>query len=300
MRRTDDNLSEEDTIQIRLRADTLMRKTGVYDILPTPTDRIVRTAGLRVDNSFFTESDVLSRMASAPAEKVRLARGALVGLVDIEGATIYVRPEISLLNLPPLVLHEVAHAYLEWQRDLYRFVQEDEASGIAHSLRDRFELEANQFAWELIFQCDRFQRDAERCPFSLDTPVKLADRYGTSVYAAVRWFVATSGRPCALFVYSRQPGVGMRARRPVQSPGFTRRFGALAWTQVVKRGGTAAFLAGYDARYTVHLPDLEGRIVDCELHSLTTADHSFTLLYPTSVISMISLPRAFSNPAMDG
>ena len=212
MRRTDDDLSDEDAAQIRLHADALLRRAGVYDILPTPTDRLVRAAGLRVDNAFFAESQVLSRMASVPAEQVKFARGALIGLVDISDGTIYVRPEVSLLNLPPLVLHEVAHAYLEWQRDIYRFVQEDEASGIVHSLRDRFELEANHFAWELIFQGDRFQRDAERCPFSRDTPVRLADRYGTSVYAAVRWFAATSNRAAREGTATHQRGAAPAAR----------------------------------------------------------------------------------------
>ncbi len=152
----------------------------------------------------FSDSSVLQRMQSAPAHRVKRARKALLGLVDIPGSTIYVRPEISLADLPPLVLHETAHAYLDWQRDLYLYVQEDDACCIASDLKDQFESEANRFAWELIFQVDRFHRDAEKGPFSLETPVKLANRYGTGVYPAVRWFVETNSRQCAcLFTAAR-------------------------------------------------------------------------------------------------
>lgn len=293
MRRTDDfELSEEDVAPIRRHAAALLRKAGAYDVFPTPTARLVHAAGLRVENTLFTDSDVLQRMESAPADRVKRARRDLVGVVDILGNTIYVHPGVSLVNLPPLVLHEAAHAYLDWQRDLYLYVQEDDAGCIASGLRDRFELEANRFAWELIFQGDRFQKDAEKCAFCLETPVKLAERYGTSVYAAARWFVETSARPCALLIYSRSTRGELRERRPVQSPSFLRRFGRLAWSDVVRRGGSSALMAGYGARYTVPLADLEKRTVECEVHSLTEGNHSFTLLYPRSVLSMISLPNA--------
>jgi hypothetical protein len=171
-------LSDEDIVQIRHQAHALLSKAGANDVFPTPVDRLVLAAGLRVDNDFFTEGDVLKRMEAVPAERVKRARNALVGLVDILGGVIYVHPKVSLLNLPPLVLHEAAHACLEWQRSLYLYVQEDDACCIANDLKDQFELEANQFAWELIFQGGRFQREAEACTFSLETPVKLDEAAG--------------------------------------------------------------------------------------------------------------------------
>lgn len=293
MRRTANPvLSDGDIAQIRLQADALLRKARANDVFPTPVDRLVLAAGLTVDNGFFTEADVLNRMEAAPAELVKRARNALVGLVDILGGVIYVHPKVSLLKLPPLVLHEAAHAYLEWQRSLYLYVQEDDACCIGGDLKDQFELEANQFAWELIFQGERFQREAEACTFSLETPVKLAGRYGTSAYAAVRRFVETNARPCALLIYSRTPE-GWRPRRPIQSTEFTRRFGTLPWSEVVRQNGSGVLMAGYGARHTVPVPDLGRQAVECEVHSLTVADHSFNLLYPKSVLSRVALIRPF-------
>jgi hypothetical protein len=289
-------LSDEDVAQIRHQADALLRKACANDVFPTPVDRLVRAAGLRVDNGFFTEGDVLKRMEAAPAERVKRARNALIGLVDIPGGIIYVHPNVSLLNLPPLVLHEAAHACLEWQRTLYLYVQEDDACFIANDLKDRFELEANQFAWESIFHGGRFQREAEACTFSLETPLKLARRYGTSAYAAARRFVETNARPCALFIDSRTPG-GWRARRPIQSPDFTRRFGHLPWSDDVREGGSGILMAGYGARQTVTVPDLDRRTVECEVHSLAAGNHSFTLLYPKSAISLASFARLHLKPA---
>lgn len=288
-------LTDDDVAQIRRQAEALLKKAGVLNVLPTPVDRLVHAAGLCVDNGFFTEGDVLRRMEAAPAERVKRARNALIGLVDITGGIIYVHPTVSLLNLPPLVLHEAAHAWLDWQRSLYLYVQEDDACCIGNDLKDRFELEANQFAWESIFQGKRFQRDAEACAFSLETPVKLAGRYGTSAYAAIRRFVETNARPCALFIYSRTSG-GWRPRRPVQSPDFTRRFGPMPWSDVVRQGGTGILMMGYGARHSVTIVDLDRRAVECEVHSLNAETHSFTLLYPRSAMSLVSIANTLSNP----
>lgn len=293
MRRTSrPELSDGDIAHIRRHAAALLERAGASDVFPTPVDRLVRAAGLRVDNGFFTESDVLKRMESVPAERVKRARNVLIGLVDIAEGVIYVHPNVSIENLPPLVLHEAAHAYLEWQRTLYLYVQEDDASCLANDLKDRFEVEANQFAWESIFQGERFQREAESCSFSLATPIKLADRYGVSGYAAVRRFVETNARPCALLIYSRTHE-GWRPRRPIQSSDFTRRFGFLPWSEVVRQNGSGVLMSGYGARHTVSVPDLDRRAVECEVHSLTERNHSFNLLYPTYAMSKACFVRPF-------
>lgn len=278
------------TLEIRRHADALLSKAGAYDAFPTPVMDLVAAAGLGVENTLFTDERILRRMDTAPMERVKRARGELLGLVDLRGGTIYVRPEVSLADLPPLVLHETAHAYLAWQREIYLFVQEDGA-GLDPGIKDQFEYEANLFAWELVFQVDRFREDAEGDEFSLRTPVKLARRYGTTPYAAVRRFAETNRRPCAILISSRTTrGGGQRwtDRRPVQSPSFTRRFGEIAGP-VIDRGmaGGTSGGADYGARYPVRLRDLAGRDVQCEVHSHLTEDHHFKLIYPEDVLSAV-------------
>lgn len=287
--------SSEVGLEIRRHADALLRKAGAYDKFPTPAAALVAAAGLRVENSLFTDEHLLRQMDAAPPERVKRARDELLGIVDLRGGTIYVRPEISLENLPTLVLHETAHAHLAWQRDIYLFVQEDGGSGLSLNVKDQFEREANRFAWELVFQVDRFRQDAERDEFSLRTPVKLSRRYGTSPYAAIRRFVETSRRPCALLIWSRSTRGGRQEwfpRRPAQSTSFTERFGEVAWPGVLEQGAYGGLLAGADfgARYQFRLPDLGRRPIDCEVQSLASDRHRFMLVYPERELSTVSLP----------
>lgn len=118
MRRFDDGEPPPEVLlEIRQHADTLLREAGAYGTFPTPTADLVAAAGLRVEHTLFTDDRILRRMDAAPAARVKRARDQLLGVVDIPGRTIYVRPEIHPGSYPPLVLHEAAHAYLPWQRD---------------------------------------------------------------------------------------------------------------------------------------------------------------------------------------
>lgn len=293
MRRIDDcEPSLEDLPAIRRHADALLREAGAYGKFPTPTADLVAAAGLNVEHTLFTDEGILKRMDAAPAGRVKRARDELLGVVDIRGRTIYVRPEIPLGNLPPLVLHEAAHAYLRWQRDIYLFAQEGGAE-LRHDVRDRFEREANQFAWELLFQLDRFRHDAENGEFSLRTPVQLSRRYGTTCYAAIRWFVKTNRRACALLVLSRSQAAGGSSwslRKVVQSTSFTRRFGEVPWADLFEDLGCREPLANLDfgPRHQFRLPGLDRRPISCELQSFTSDNHHFMLAYPERELASVA------------
>ncbi len=256
-----------------------------YGKFPTPTANLVAAAGLRVEHALFTDERIVRQMDATPAERVKRARDELLGVVDIQGRTIYVRPEVPLGNhLPPLALHETAHAYLRWQRDIYLFVQEDGA-GLHRDVKDQFEREANQFAWELVFQLDKFQQDAESGEFSLRTPANLAHRYGTTPYAAIRRFVETNRRSCALLIWSLLPradGTSWSPPRSVQSPSFSRTFGDASWRNALNPFVCSELLAGsdYGARYPIHLSGSDLRPLVCEAQSLRNYRHLFVLVYP--------------------
>jgi len=285
VRRIDNGeLSIDDVLEIRQHADTLLKEAGAYGKFPTPTADLVAAAGLKVEHTLFTDERILKRMEAAPAERIKRARGELLGVVDLRGRTIYVSPEIPLGNLPPLVLHETAHAYLRWQRDIYLYAQEG-GTELRHDIRDRFEREANQFAWELLFQLDHFRHDAERGEFSLRTPVQLARRYGTTCYAAIRWFVKTNRRACALLIMGPSHHAGDSAwslRRIMQSPRFTRCFGQVPWPKVLNHTVNAEQLASldYGARLQFCLLDLNQHPVDCEMQSFCSEPYHFVLAYP--------------------
>jgi hypothetical protein len=56
---------------------------------------------------------------------------------------------------------------------------------LAPEIADLFEREANNFARFSLFQGNGFAHAAADCKFEIKTPIKLAKRFGASVYASI-------------------------------------------------------------------------------------------------------------------
>jgi hypothetical protein len=66
-----------------------------------------------------------------------------------------------------------------------------QCSALIHNL---FEREANNFARFILFQGDSYRTMAADHPFGIKTPMKLAKKFGVSVYASCRESGIPSGR----------------------------------------------------------------------------------------------------------
>ena len=120
-----------------------------------------------------------------------------------------------------------------WQKDIYAIVEDCEKT-LAPEIADQFDREANVFASEVLFQLDGFHQEAEEQDFGILTPVRLSKKYGGSIYASVRRYVAKNWRPCIVLVLNPPEFVdseGFRAslRRAIPSPRFSDVFGDIEW-----------------------------------------------------------------------
>jgi Zn-dependent peptidase ImmA (M78 family) len=68
-------------------------------------------------------------------------------------------------------LHEVGHKVLPWQRQSLVYVDDDVT--LDPETKDRFEREASFFASEVLFQCDRFDREARDLPLGVTQLVRM-------------------------------------------------------------------------------------------------------------------------------
>jgi len=75
-------------------------------------------------------------------------------------------------------------------------VREDPGPGNCGSVRR----EANNFARFALFQGDCYARLAADCEMSIKTPMKLAKKFGASVYASAREFARKNHRACVVYV----------------------------------------------------------------------------------------------------
>jgi hypothetical protein len=123
-------------------------------------------------------------------------------------------------------LHEVGHFVLPEHNEI---LWKCKLSDLDFLTRRRLELEANQFAAEVLFQGHRFRSDAASLPVSVGAILTLRERYGASLEATARRYVEDSYFPCALIVYEpsrRLPAplneqLTLKVRYTVTSASFT-------------------------------------------------------------------------------
>jgi hypothetical protein len=91
------------------------------------------------------------------------------------------------------------------------------------------EAEANYGAGYLIFQGDRFHREALKDQISMRTPLALCSQYGASRHATLHYYVEHHPYAVALLIAGRYPYAdgSIPVWNSIESPEFERRFGHL-------------------------------------------------------------------------
>jgi hypothetical protein len=218
--------------EIRKHATRLLRQAGACDQFPTPVEQIIAAAELSVAAASLDEG-FLKKAYGAVTGTIKKALGKVLGLFDSQDKKIYLDLSVKEQKRRFVSLHETGHGFLPWQRDAYALVEDGEVE-LDPEVKQEFERQAGVFASEVLFQIDRFEKDAKVLPFAIKTPMDLAKRYGSSVYAAMRRFVSTSHRCCAVLIFDEpvhEVGRGNRfeLRRVVASQRFLDRFGIVKW-----------------------------------------------------------------------
>jgi hypothetical protein len=173
--------------------ETLLVESGTSRKLPTDEQKLLGFFGLKqLSFNFMKELDFVEG-DDQPRPNIRAALSVADKIVAVQSDLSEKRSRFS-------ILHEIGHFILpEHQEKL--FLDDDET--LSWWTRARLEREANQVAAELLFQGYRFTSEAIDRPFSLQTVLDLAPKYGASYEAASRRFVERHVLPCALLVYDR-------------------------------------------------------------------------------------------------
>lgn len=191
-------LNERD---VRQYARGALRAAAVGDRLPVPLSEIAAAAELHKEALFdLGEHEDLPASIKAIIRKLR---GNLLGLLDVRERRYYVDTSLSVDRQRFTEGHEIGHHALPWHRLAYFG---DDLHTLAPDTRDLLELEANLFSAEVLFAGNRFITEADAWAPSLDVPLALNGKYQVSAAAAIRRYIADSGRPVAVI------GTGMYAR----------------------------------------------------------------------------------------
>lgn len=301
MKKPDDcSLTPEQLKVIRKHADRILREAGAHGRFPTPVDELIEAAKLSVEQEVSLDGSFLRRMYHRVTDPIKHAVDKILGLFDSRQRTIYLDHTAHPSKKVFLKLHETGHGYLPHQRKMFAFIEESNAT-IDADVRDEFDREANVFASEVLFQLSRFTEDAADCEFGIATPVELSKRFGASCYAAIRRYVATNRRACAVLVLNKpayEVGNGWSAtlRRAFQSADFTIQFGQATWPDSYRPEdvltSVIATHQGFSSPQVVLLRDLNNDTRRCVVESFNSSYQVFVFLYPESELkrSPIQVP----------
>ncbi len=268
--------------EITSEVKQLLRAAGVRNCLPTPKSGILACARLveagELDLAEFRESfterarDLFYRAFS----KVR-------GFMDRRTELAYVDPSLPDPRKSFVTYHEVTHKILPWQHISY--TEEDDAS-LSPQCIELFESEANFGAAEILFQCERFEREAQDYQASIASAVYLADRYGASRHATLRRFVERNRVPCLLLVLARTSrenpdgGTSFYVVYSVPSKPFTTQFGAPPDLTFINPGDEIGGILNDGGQGEIILSDLKGFARSCVVECFCNSYREFVLIRP--------------------
>jgi Zn-dependent peptidase ImmA (M78 family) len=310
----DSSLDPEDLRAIEARARQLLDRAAAWDRFPTPIDDILAAARVRVaPTSIFDATSILAYLKDKAARaaaglvdaalNIKSAISKVFGLYDGHEELIHIDETVGETKQNFLKLHETAHHDLPTHRKTFRIFEDCEKT-LAPEIADQFEREANNFARFALFQGDGYARLAADCALEIKSPMKLAKRFGASIYASSREFARTHHRACVVYVLEPielVAGHGARAivRRIEPSPSFAARFG-VPKDIVITLDHTLGRLLPVGRRMTrptsLSIPDLNGTPHECIAEAFDTTHNVIILLFPVRALTKttIVVPSSFA------
>lgn len=301
----DSSLDPADLLAVEKRASQLLDRADAWDRFPAPVDDILAAADVKLARtSVFDAAAIISyAMGKAAGAKLQIksALTKVFGLYDAQESLIHIDGSVTGSKQTFLTLHETAHHDMPTHRKMFRFFQ-DCRKTLSPEIADQFEREANNFARFALFKGGTYAEYAADCAFEIKTPIKLAGKFGASLYASAREFARTSSRACVVFVLEQPKfieGDGFQAavRRIETSPSFAEQFGQPTDTVVTPDhflGPVLPIGRKMTAPTSLDLEDKDGQRHECVAEAFDTTYNIIILLYPVGALTSttIILPPA--------
>lgn len=266
----------------------ILKSNKALDVFPTPISNIVNYSDLviadNIDLSSFKPS-FFDKISSSVLQKFQKIRGFL----DREEKTIYLD-----LNQPNqrknfVKLHEVGHNVLPWQKEIMQCLDDD--TSLDDTTKEEFEAEANYFASITLFQQDRFINELEKLPLSIESAKYLAKYFGSSIHAALRRYIESSKKHCALLVLENITPKGSppncNVKGFITSRKFNKSFGEIEWEHQL--GYKWSFVQDYyfGKRFKtdgiISLITSDGEVI-FNYHFFNNSYNAFVLFFPVGEI----------------
>jgi Zn-dependent peptidase ImmA (M78 family) len=292
----DSTLDPDDRRAIEERAKRLLDRAAAWNQFPTPIDEILAAAQVGVaPTSIFDAGALLAYLKGKAADAATLVKSAIskvLGLYDGHESLIHIDGNVTAPKQNFLKLHETAHHDLPTHRKVFRFFEDCEKT-LDPQIADQFEREANNFACFALFQGETYARIAADCACEIKTPMRLAKKFGASIYASAREFARTHHRACVIYVlepieYVDGDGARALVRRIEPSPSFALQFGRPTETAVTldhPLGRVLPIRRKMTRPVTLAMTDLNGTSHECVAEAFDTTYNVLILLFPVRALT---------------
>jgi Zn-dependent peptidase ImmA (M78 family) len=292
----DSSLTPDQLRAVEKRARQLLDRASVWQRFPTPINDILEAAKLQVAPvSIFDPASILAYIKNKTADaahRIKHAITKIFGVYDGEENVIHIDHTVRESKQNFLKLHETGHHEMPTHKNTFRFFQDCEKT-LSPETSDLFEREANNFARFALFQGDGFAKLAADCAFEIKTPIKLAKKFGASVYASAREYARTNPRACLVYIlepieYIVGAGAQAAVRRIEPSPAFKAQFGCPAETVITLDHALGPILpVGRKMTRPRSLPiyDLNGTEHECIAEAFDTTFNVLILVYPVRALT---------------
>lgn len=309
MRKPDDcTLTTDQRENIRREAKRALDDAGAIGVFPTPVSDIMSVANVHeVHEDVLNESFVekLRKEVGKVGSVLRKALSKVIGLFDARSRLVFIDRSLHAVKQTFIRLHETAHGFLSWQKDMYAIV-EDSKQNLDPDVADLFDREANVFASEVLFQLDAFSEEANDQDFSIFTPVRMSKKYGASIYSSVRQYVSKNPKACTVIVLDPpvlEGMVGFKAnlRRAISSSSFHEQFGELNLPEYFTPDDKIGAMVPVGKRKAsgkreIVLEDINGVAHECVAEAFTQGYQVFVLI--VSVKAMTSTTILFPSGSL--
>ena len=210
-------ITDSDRFSIRSEAERFLATHG-FSTPPLPPDQALAARNLKVAQ--LSLDDLLVK-ANLPPEDHQ----SIQAMLDAQERAVAFRRGLPSQKKNWGSLHEVAHEFLPWQRELLYCCP---LLWLPANVQKQLEAEADVFAAEAFFFGQQFQEQAFAGDMGLTTAIELATSvYGTSLHSTFAHYVEESPVPRCLLVWKPKngngrlpPGGDMALQYYVKSKGF--------------------------------------------------------------------------------
>lgn len=233
MKPNDSQLDYQSYLAVQAESKKILYEADAIGIFPTPIDQILHAAKVEELEEQVLDQSLLSEIRHKFSDSLKTALNKVLGLFDAVSRLIFVDKSLYIKKQNFIRLHECGHAYMPHQNQMYKAVEECEYT-LSADVADQFDIEANVFASEVLFQNDAFINEALQSDFSIRVPMKLSKKFDASIYASIRQYVSKHHHCCTVLVLN-QPEMcsvkGFKAtlRRIETSEKFKNEFSEKKW-----------------------------------------------------------------------